>query len=308
MKSYYRVMLGKKSAHAEECFKGGFIGADFGIDRDLTKKLPDEWRTFNKEFVPIYLESHRGKSKVTAGLSCGFLWTVAKGMREGDIVLSPTGTGVYKIGEMAGGYAYHPGQNLPHRRPVKWFAESIDRSAMSVPLRNSAGSIGTVCNVTRHREEIERLLEGKAPPKLIATDETVEDPSVFALEEHLSEFLVANWGQMELGKSYDIYEEDGERVGVEYETDTGPMDILAISKDGMELLVVELKKGRTSDAVVGQIQRYMGYVLEELAEPGQRVKGIIIALDDDKRIRRALAVAKGIDFYRYQVSFKLMKA
>jgi len=37
------------------------------------------------------------------------------------------------------------------------------------------------------------------------------------------------------------------------------IDILAVSKDQKELLVVELKKGRASDVVVGQIQRYMGF-------------------------------------------------
>ena len=73
------------------------------------------------------------------------------------------------------------------------------------------------------------------------------------------------------------------------------------------MLVVELKKGRASDNVVGQIQRYMGYVACELAEEGQTVKGIIIALDDDQRIRRALSVAPNIDFYKYQVSFQLFK-
>ena len=49
-----------------------------------------------------------------------------------------------------------------------------------------------------------------------------------------------------------------------------------------------LTGGRASDAVVVQIQRYMGYVLEEIAEDHQWVRGVIIALDDDKRIRRAL--------------------
>lgn len=63
-----------------------------------------------------------------------------------------------------------------------------------------------------------------------------------------------------------------------YPSDTGPIDILAISKDGKELLIVELKKGRASDVLVGQIQRYMGYVLDELAEENQTVKGVIIAL------------------------------
>ena len=85
------------------------------------------------------------------------------------------------------------------------------------------------------------------------------------------------------------------------------MDILAISKDKKELLVVELKKGRASDAVVGQVQRYMGYALDELAEPDQTVRGCIIALEDDVRLRRALRVTTNIDFYKYQVSFRLFK-
>jgi restriction system protein len=179
---------------------------------------------------------------------------------------------------------------------------------MSPTLRNSAGSIGTISNLTRYRDEIERLIQGQAPPSLVATDETVEDPSVFALEQHLEDFLVQNWAHTELGKSYDIYKEDGERVGQQYPTDTGAIDVLAISKDRKELLVVELKRGRASDVVVGQVQRYMGYVAEELAEKEQKVAGVIIALEDDLKIRRALVVAPNITFYKYQVSFKLFKA
>jgi restriction system protein len=86
------------------------------------------------------------------------------------------------------------------------------------------------------------------------------------------------------------------------------MDVLAIKKDKSQLLVVELKKGRASDAVVGQILRYMGYVKQELAEPNQTVKGAIIALDDDTKIRRALAITPDISFYRYEVSFKLIRS
>ncbi len=93
-----------------------------------------------------------------------------------------------------------------------------------------------------------------------------------------------------------------------YQTDTGPVDILSLSaKTKKTLLVVELKRGRASDTVVGQIQQYMGYVNDELREPEQQVKGVIIALEDDIRIRRALSVAPNIEFYRYQVSFRLFK-
>ena len=70
-------------------------------------------------------------------------------------------------------------------------------------------------------------------------------------------------------------------------------------------MVVELKKGRVSDNVLGQIQRYMGYVKEDLAEENQDVKGIIIGADDDLRIKRALSVTSNIEFFKYQVKFKL---
>ena len=306
MRSFYRVMLGQKSVYAEECFTGNFIGTDFGITQNLTKKLPDEWRAFNKEFIPIFLAAHPDKTKISAGLACGALWTVSKGIRKGDVVLCPDGTGKYRVGEVAGDYYYEPGKILFHRRPVTWLMITIDRAAMSDGLRHSAGSIGTVSDITHHREELEKLLAGASVPKLISTDPSVEDPSSFALEEHLEDFLVKNWPHTELGKDYDIYEEEGEKAQ-QYQTDTRPLDILAISKDKKRLLVVELKKGRASDAVVGQTLRYMSFVQEELAEEGQMVVAVIIAHEDDQRIRRALAMTPTIAFYRYQVSFKLVK-
>jgi restriction system protein len=164
-----------------------------------------------------------------------------------------------------------------------------------------------VCNLTSYSDEIERLITGISPPRIYSTDETVEDPSAFAMEKHLEDFLVQNWAQTNFGKEYDIFEEDGEKVGQQYPTDTGPIDILAIKRDKSELLVVELKKGRASDVVVGQTLRYMGYAVQELAETNQKVRGVIIALEDDQRIRRALSVAPNIQFYRYQISFKLLK-
>jgi len=51
----------------------------------------------------------------------------------------------------------------------------------------------------------------------------------------------------------------------------------------------------------------MGYVKEQLAERNQTVKGIIIAFENDLKIRRALIVAKDIDLYTYKVHFNLEK-
>jgi len=78
---------------------------------------------------------------------------------------------------MIGDYTYEPGKIFFHRRPVHWLNVSIDRAAMSEALQDSTGSIGTVSNVSRYSDEIEKLVGGASAPKLIATDETVEDPS-----------------------------------------------------------------------------------------------------------------------------------
>jgi restriction system protein len=307
MKNYYRIMLGRKSARADEAYRGSFIGADFGINEDLSQQLPDGWRDFNKKFIPKYIDLNPGKSKISAGLACGMLWTITKGIQVGDVVICPDGKGSYYTGEVTSEYEYHKGEILPHRRRVRWLSRMISREEISESLRNSAGSIGTVSNITKYADELEKLLSGSRPPGIIATDESIEDPGVFALEKHLEDFLVQNWKSTELGKTYDIYEEEGEMVGQQYPSDTGPIDILAISKDKKELLVVELKKGRVSDTVVGQIQRYMGYVKDELAEPNQVVRGVIIAFEDDIRIHRALSVAQNIEFYTYKIQFKLEK-
>jgi restriction system protein len=308
MKNYFRVMLGAKSAYAALCREQGFIGADYQIAQDLSADLFDNWRDFNQKYRPIFLDAHPEKTMIGAGLACGALWTVAKGIQKGDIVLCPNGSGTYFVGEVASDYFYVPGQPLPHRRSVNWLAQTILRDDMSDALKNSTGSIGTVSTITSHAVEIEKLLGVQLNDSvLVASAPDVEDAAAFAMEKHLEDFLVKNWAQTELGKDYDIYAEDGEPVGQQYPTDTGPMDLLAVKKDKSELLVVELKRGKASDVVVGQVLRYMGFVKEDLAESHQAVRGVIIALEDDLRIRRALAVTPSIQFFRYQISFKLLK-
>ena len=300
-------MLGPKSKYATECHNGSFIGADYGIKEDLAPYLPDNWKEFNIKYIPVFLKIYPTKTKISAGLSCGQLWTICKGIKIGDILLCPDGSSSYYIGEVTSDYYFKNGEFLPHRRDVKWFQTKIDRSNMSDELKKSTGSIGTVSDITKYSKEIEAFIQGDNKPKIIVTDETIEDPLVFVMEKHLEDFLIENWSQTELGKNYDIFMEDGDIIGQQYKTEIGDIDILGISKDKKTILVVELKKGRTSDVVVGQIQRYMGFIKEELAESGQEVKGIIIALEDDKKIRYALSVTNNIEFYRYKIDFKLIK-
>ena len=307
MKGYFRVMLGRKSAFAAECLRDGFIGTDFEVNEDLSANLPDSWREFNKKYIPIFLKNRPEKTKIGAGLACGALWTVSKGIKRGDVVLSPDGNGNYLAGEVLGDYFYEPAGVLPHRRKVAWHSQLIPRSAMSEALRNATGAIGTVSTITKYGQEIEALISGSGTivPRIIASDPDIEDPSTFALEEHLEAFLVKNWDKTPLAKEFAIFEEEGEQVGQQYSTDAGIIDILAVSRDKKRILIIELKRGRVSDVVVGQVLRYIGYVREQIAEPNQTVEGVIIGLEDDQKLKWAISSVPSISFYRYKIDFKL---
>lgn len=176
-------MLGRGSCFAEECVKGGYIGANFDIPQDLSKDLPEDWREFNKKFIPVYMANMPGKSKTAAGLACGFLWTICKGLAVGSVVLSPDGKGNYYIGEITGDYYFMPGTNLPHRRNVKWMDRLIKRSDMSDSLRNSIGSIGTCSDATRFADEIEELIKNSVTTA--ATSSTTASTKTHYLERDL---------------------------------------------------------------------------------------------------------------------------
>ena len=86
--------------------------------------------------------------------------------------------------------------------------------------------------------------------------------------------------------------------------------------DGGDLEVVEYdeKKNIIKIKLLGVCQHcamaeltITGFIQEELAEKGQKVKGVIIGFEDDIRIHRALSVAPNIEFYTYKISFKLEK-
>ncbi len=57
----------KKSIFAKGYRDEGFIFGNFDIDQDLTNSLLENWRDFNREFIPIYLQQNPEKSKDLVG-------------------------------------------------------------------------------------------------------------------------------------------------------------------------------------------------------------------------------------------------
>lgn len=307
MTKYCRIFLGKGHSYASECHEKGFIGVDFDFENDLTNNLYDDWREFNKEFVPKLIERFPEKSKVSAGLACGMTWSVCKGLQIGDVVLAPTGDRTFYVGDITGPYRFAEGQSLPHQRPVKWRNTILQLDDLSEQLRRSVGSIGTTSMLDGHAEELERLLSGTENRLVVTNDgESLENVSEFVFEKHLEEFMVKNWELTPFATEYDIYRnEKGEQIGKQFSAfGKDRIDILAISKDRKTLLVIELKKGKGTDEVLGQVLRYMGHV-NTLKEDNQTVKGLIVAHEDNPRIRHALSMVQNVSFYTYKIQFSL---
>ncbi len=133
---------------------------------------------------------------------------------------------------------------------------------------------------------------------------TSVDKSGFVLEKHLEDFLVANWESTELGKLYDLIEDDGDMVSQQYPTEIGNIDLLVTEKESGEYVVIELKKGQTSDQTVGQLTRYMGWVKQNKSN-GKKVKGIIIAGSQDERLKYALEMVPDAEIIFYRINFIL---
>jgi len=135
--------------------------------------------------------------------------------------------------------------------------------------------------------------------------QSLHSKGLFYMEQQLEDFLIHNWPNTELGQRYDLIIEDGELQSQQFRTDIGNIDILARDKTNGDYVVIELKRDQTSDATVGQVARYMGWVRRELG--AHDVSGVIIAGTYDKKLDYALAAVPDVDVFLYQVDFKLRK-
>jgi hypothetical protein len=126
--------------------------------------------------------------------------------------------------------------------------------------------------------------------------------SSFALEKHLEEYILKNWKYTPFATLYELKEDSQQ-----FPTATGPLDILAYKRDRKGFLAIELKRGSASDAVVGQILRYMAYIKKGIAQNGLEVKGCIIATEKDQGLDHALEMIEDVDFYQYKIDFSLKK-
>lgn len=271
-------------------------------------RLGDVSRLKKSEIESRYRQFHGSSvapSLVTRDVNA--LWAFYHEISPGDVVIARRGTKrVVGIGTVTGPpfFDERAGRErvghltedaYPNLLPVRWEKREIEFDRIVF-------SFYTIYEIPEERY-LELTRQAERQP-------ASEAPAEFELEKHLEDFIVKNFARIFKDRLKLIEDEGG--IGRQYPVisdgkQIGCIDILAKEPQTNCYVIIELKRGRESDKVVGQILRYMGWVSENLCQPGESVKGLIICKEADEKLKYALKlVGDKIKVSRYVVDFRLV--
>jgi len=170
-----------------------------------------------------------------------------------------------------------------------WFRNHHAKIGDAVVIRlNQDGSI----SLSLKKETVTSVVEGPTSIEIV--------PSV---EKLLEDFLERNLRHIEEGLK--LYKDENGVPGRQFSTDVGTIDLLCLDKHN-DFVILELKKERGSDKVVGQITRYMGWVKKKLAKGDQQVRGIIIVHEIDEDLEYSVSVVNNVEIKYYRIDLKFI--
>jgi hypothetical protein len=232
------------------------------------------------------------------------------------------------IRDMISALATKPGQPFSRDGAIGWFAQhypKIKEGTISAHLiRFSTNAPSRLHHSVRADEDLLFQIDGSHfRPYDVATDpapihsqsdtivlqENLVEPgeaeasSEFAYESDLRDFLARNPSRIEPGLQ--LYQDEG-ITGVEFPVGGRFIDILAMDAK-KRFVVIELKVSRGYDRVMGQMLRYMAWIEKHHADPGQGVRGIIVAREISEDLKLACSMVPNVSLYEYSLSVALRK-
>lgn len=229
--------------------------------------------------------------------------------------------------DMTASMALQPGQSFTREQAVQWFAEhypNVKQGTVAAHLIRLSTNVMTRLQYSTRTDGSDDLLfkidsthfrlyePGRDPTPISAltpiVDEapevtTPEGSSEFAYEHDLRDYLAKNLHIID--PSLKLYLDDG-ITGVEFPVGGRYIDILATDGAG-DYVVIELKVSKGYDRVVGQLLRYTSWIKKNHAEPGQNVRGIIIAKQISEDLKLACSEVPSVSLYEYSLSVEVMK-
>lgn len=281
----------------------------FNLDNGLIsigwKELGDFSEYREEELREAIENTYPNESTANKTRIFNMLWDFYHNIEDGDIVIARRGRKkIAAIGTVKGKAYYSHAKNAEAIGTNNYYSNHLDIQWHDTPRDKAFDHIvfgmQTLYGISEARY---KTLVDEDDGEVV--EEDIKNLLEFRLEKYLEDFIVTNFDHIfkdELG----LYIDPQENVkGQQYATDVGIIDILAQEPNTNSFVVIELKKGRESDKVVGQILRYMGWVSENLCKNGQSVKGLIICREADVRLSYALKTINNITVKYYRVDFRL---
>lgn len=82
-------------------------------------------------------------------------------------------------------------------------------------------------------------------------------------------------------------------------TPVNAIDLLGFEPEARRWWVFELKRGRSADAVVGQVSRYLGWIAEERRGHSEGAVGVIIVRKADPKLRYAVKANERLSLWEF---------
>jgi hypothetical protein len=177
-------------------------------------------------------------------------------------------------------YGRHLGRSLAQISDDLKLADALEKYPLLHKCKNKTNALSMLKSIRTRK------------PGALTADKEEDQPFK---EVELRNFLTRNWDHTPLAANWEL-------VRPEYPTSVGEIDLFAKHKTDRKYLVIELKVVKTSDDVIGQILRYMGWVKLNLARgENEKVEGLIIAPGIDEKTFCSLVDLNDISVSLYRL-------
>jgi hypothetical protein len=180
-------------------------------------------------------------------------------------------------------------------------ADPVARSRLAAVL------VGQLDESRADPQGLQRIRERLAVGAQGSLDIEVEDADDNLLESAIEERLVACWDDTPFaGMGVRLHTNArGEVVGQQYPIGGWYIDLLGWQEARRCWWVIELKRGRASDRVVGQVSRYLGIVDRYLTRPRESTCGVILARSISERLHHACYAQERIEAWTFDSSLRV---
>ena len=142
------------------------------------------------------------------------------------------------------------------------------------------------------------------------TDTVSPTPSGTLTERSLEEHLERSWRRTPFFTNEGV--ELASRAiqglpGRQVLTPVNSIDLLGFQQRENRWWVIELKRGRTSDAAVGQVSRYLGWISDMHCRGGQTAVGAIVTDSADTKLRLAVKANPRLSLWTYDDELELSR-